>query len=136
LNIHSHKLKGKESAQAQCKPASLAHSTLLPLPEIPSALPDNGSPDTFGNFHRLGLAFLDENGDHLEFSAGVVLDDDKGRRTQIQEPEVTMSEYLDSEESDATSAQFEWTAQGGKLEDYWPYPSKTVSGGFRVPNVS
>ena len=130
MNIRSHKLKGKGREST-----SLAYSTLLPLPEIPSVLPNNGSPDTFGNFRRLGFAFLDENGDQLEFSAGMVSDDDEGCRTQIQESEAIMSEHSDSEESDAASAQFEWTVQGGESEDYWPYPSKTVSRGFRVLNV-
>ena len=82
----------------------LAHSVLLPLPEIPpgpSASHDDGSSNMFKNFRRLGLTYLDENGEELEFSAGTVLDDDKGDQSQSEETGAITSECSDSE-SDAT----------------------------------
>lgn len=83
----------------------------------------------FKNFRRLGLAYLDENGEQLEFSAGTVSDDDEDRRTRSEDAETI--ESSDSE-SDTTDQQFEWAAQDGGLKDYWPYPSKTVSNKSRA----
>jgi len=95
---------------------------LLPLPEIPSALStgegDRG-PNIFENFRRFGLAYLDENGEQLKFSAGTV-SGDEGYLEQTEETEATASECSDSE-GDVTDVQ-----ESG-MKSYWPYPSKTVS---------
>ena len=132
MNVRARKLEEQESARAQDEHTPPTHSVLLPLPEIPPALPtglDDGSADMFKNFRRLGLAYLDENGEQLEFSAGTVSDDDEDRRTRSEDAETI--ESSDSE-SDTTDQQFEWAAQDGGLKDYWPYPSKTVSNKSRA----
>ena len=134
LDIHARKLK-EELTQAQDEhaPSPLTHSVLLPLPEIPSAPfagHDNGSSNVFEGFRHLGLAYLDENGERLEFSAGIMSDDNKGYQTQDKEAETIGSESSDSE-SDATGIQAEWAMRESGLRDYWPYPSKTVSDELR-----
>ena len=126
LNICKQKLK-RGSVQAQSEPTPLMHSVLLPLPEMPPAPPaslDNQSSDMFRNFQHLGLAFLDENGEEVEFSVGAISDEDRDHQTQNQETETIVSECSDAEESDVSS---EWATQDGGLKDYCPYPSKTVS---------
>ena len=76
LNCRTLKLGEKPSAQPQCEqPPSQPISALLPLPEIPLVLPnsqDDMNSDVFRNFRHLGLTYLDENGEQLEFSAGTV----------------------------------------------------------------
>lgn len=123
------KQEEKVLAQAQGEHPPPANSVLLPLPEIPlvlSAGPDERGSDIFENFRRFGLGYLDENGEQLEFSAGTSSDDDSGHRTQSEETEAVVSECSDSE-SDTADPQPGLTAQGDRLMDYWPYPSKTVS---------
>jgi len=118
------KLEEKESAQAQDEYTPPGQSVLFPLPEIPSTLsagPNHGSSDIFKNFRRLGLSYLDENGEQVEFSAGAITDDDEGHQTRSKDTETVTSESSDSE-----SEQFEWDMEDSVPGDYWPYPSKTV----------
>jgi len=130
LNVHMQRLEEKKSAQTQDKDTLPEQSVLLPLPEIPPTLPigpNNGSSDIFGNFRCLGLAYLDENREQLEFSAGTVLDDGKGHQTWSEETETATSECSDSE-----SEQSEWAMQDSGSGDYWPYPLRTVSDKLRA----
>lgn len=128
LNLHVRKQE-KVSSQGQGEHTPCLDTTLLPLPEIPSDSPiglDNESSDMFKNFRRLGLNYLDESGEQLEFSAGTVSDSNEGQQSQTEETMVTESDFSDSE-SDNASVQPEQTTRDGRLRDYWPYPSKTVS---------
>lgn len=119
--------------QGRQTPSQPVHSALLPLSEIPQIVPagqDDVSADVFGNFRRFGLTYLDENGEELEFSAGVVLDGERGRQTQDGETEAFVSGCSESEsdvavESDPQPKRFACDVDSRR--DYWPYPSKTVS---------
>lgn len=130
LNRRTLKLGEKPSAQPQCEqPPSQPISALLPLPEIPPVLPDsqdNMNSDVFRNFRRLGLTYLDENGEQLEFSAGTVPNGGEGNSNPNEETGAAASEYSDSE-SDDVDPQSEWPTRNIEQTDYWPYPSKTVS---------
>ncbi|KAF9779424.1 hypothetical protein BJ322DRAFT_1167239 [Thelephora terrestris] len=77
----------------------------------------------FKGFRRLGLAFLDESGAQLEFSAGADSSDERNR-TENERDEAPEFDHSDESESDVASQEPGWTAQDGG--DYWPYPSKTM----------
>lgn len=134
MTVRTKKLEGEASAQVQEEYAHATYSTLLPLPEIPSVLladVGSGVSKVFNNFRRLGLTYLDENGEQLEFSAGTG-DDDKGGQVRNEEGDVYTSECSDSESVDDNSP-FEWNKQDAQSGDYWPYPSKTVRNDLKVP---
>ena len=95
------------------------------LSPIVSAGQDDTSSDPFGSFRRFGLTYLDKNGDQLQFSAGMALDDDKGHLTRSEEAAVHRSEGSDLE-SDVGDSRPEWPARDVEQRDHWPYPSKTV----------
>ena len=137
LKHHARELEERELVRAQNECAQAAHSVLLPLPDIPPMLPtsqDERISNMFQSFRRLGLDYLDENGEQLTFSAGTDLDENEDSQTQNDEAEVLTSECSDTE-SDIDSPQPEWTARGSGLNNYWPYPSKTVSGDLQVPVI-
>jgi hypothetical protein len=133
LDIRTRKLEEEALTKTRENPSQPVDSVLLPLPEVLPVVPagfGDTNPDMFGRFRRFGLTYLDENGEQLEFSAGIDRDDDEGRLNQREETgaaPVLVSEYSDSE-SDAVDPQPEWPMQDTEQEDYWPYPSKTVSG--------
>lgn len=127
LSIRTRKLKERTLAQEQNECVSPGHADLLPLPEIFPTIPvsqGDGVAEVFGRFRRLGLSFLDENGEQVKFSAGT---DGERNRTQNEETDVE-SGWSDIESDDAGHP-LEWAAQDHQSTDYWPYPSKTVSGG-------
>ena len=96
---------------------------LRPLPEIPSIIPvgqDDTNSDVFSSLRRLGLTYLDENGEQLEFSAGEVFDGNRDH--QIPNEEIG-SDF----ESDVGDMQSKLLTEDFEGRDYWPYPSKTVS---------
>lgn len=131
LNVRARKLEERLSAKAQGEQPSSQRiaSVLLPLPEIPLVLPDSqgdASSDMLRNFRRFGLAYLDENGDQLEFSAGAVSDDGEGNPIPSEESDAATSECSDPA-SDAEDPQPEWPVRDVDQTDYWPYPSQTVS---------
>ena len=130
LQVCTRKLEENKLAQERAKHAQPTNSVLLPLPEMPWALstgPNDGTLDVFENFRRSGLTYLDENGDRLEFSVGTELSD-VGDRAQNRVDETVTPNPPDESESDVDdSLQPEWVAQDSGSDDYWPYPSKTVS---------
>lgn len=111
-------------------PSQFAHSVLLQLPEMPQGVltgQDDVSFDMFNDFRRLGLDYLDENGEQLEFSAGEVSGDDEDHRTQNDETESVVTKCSDSDNSTVDpQLSSEWL-RDAELNDYWPYPSRTVS---------
>jgi hypothetical protein len=131
LKAHACELQERELVRAQNEHAQVVHSTLLPLPDIPSVLPtslDEGTANMFKSFRRLGLDYLDENGEQLTFSAGTDLDASEENQPQNDEVEIVTSECSDAESDAAVDPQPGWTARDNESSDYWPYPSKTVSG--------
>ena len=134
LKARARKLKEIALARAQDESGLPADTTLLPLPEIPSIHVDDNSSDMFGNLRCLGLAYLDKNGQQLEFSAGIDSGDDDDWQTSNQETEDTTPESSDSED-DILGPHLEPTIQDGGMRDYWPYPSKTVSDELWAPRV-
>jgi hypothetical protein len=138
LKAHAQKLKEMNSVQERAERAQTVHSILLPMPEIsstPPAGPDDETSCVFKNFRRLGLAYLDENGEKLEFSAGNDANDNEGGRTQSEEDEALESDFSDTSESDGADAQPKRVVRDGGLGKYWPYPSKTVSENFRAAGI-
>lgn len=130
LGIRMCRLEERRLAQEQTEHAQLANAVLLPLPEMPSLLPTSPDDETsalFTNFCRLGLAYLDENGEELEFSAGTDVDNE-GVQTQTEDDETFRSDDSDSENDVAGPQTEQWAAWDAGLGDYWPYPSKVVSG--------
>ena len=113
-----------------------ATSLLLPLPEAPSVFSAgrDGVDSTFDPFEglrRIGLTYLDEEGERLEFSAGARQDGDNGSQTEGKRTGVAMPGYSDSEDDDAGMGA-EWVMpENNGSTGYWPYPSKTVSDGSR-----
>ncbi|KAF9786365.1 hypothetical protein BJ322DRAFT_1099898 [Thelephora terrestris] len=100
------------------------------MPEIsstPPAGPDDETSCVFKNFRRLGLAYLDENGEKLEFLAGNDANGDEGGQSQSEEDEALESDFSDMSESDGADAQPKRVVRDGGLGKYWPYPSKTVN---------
>lgn len=130
LKIRTRRLEERRLTQEQTENAQLAHAVLLPLPEMPLLLPTSPDDETSAlleNFRRLGLTYLDENGEVLEFSAGTDLDDE-GDQTRTAEDEIFRSDDSDSETDVASPQIQQWAARDDGLGDYWPYPSKVVSG--------
>ena len=130
-------LEERELARAQNECTQAAHSVLLPLPNI--LLPtsqDERTSNMFQSFRRLGLDYLDENGEQLTFSAGTDLDENENNQAQTHdEAEILTSECSDAE-SDVESRQPGWTMRDSGLNGYWPYPSKTVSVDLEVSVIS
>jgi hypothetical protein len=123
LGIRARKLKEKDSVQTQDRQnlSPPVRSALLPLPEVSSIFSthqDDGNYSVFENFRRVGLTYLDENGERLEFSAGAASSGNKGCQIQNKEPQ--------GSEGDGAGIQTEWESQESGPGSYWPYPSKTV----------
>ena len=122
--------KALVQAQDGQDPSLPTRSVLLALPETPlahSAGQDGGNINVFKNFRRLGLAYLDENGERLTFSVGTATGGGGHRQAQSKEVQAITPECSDSE-GDAAGTQREWFEQDSGLRNYWPYPSKAVSG--------
>ena len=130
LGVRARKLAELTKTPDDRTPSQPIHSVLLPMPEISPTIPagqGNTSVDIFGSVRRFGLTYLDKNGEKLEFSAGMISDDDRGYPVRSEEVEASGSECLDSE-SDMVDPRPKWPARDVEQRDYWPYPSKTVGG--------
>jgi hypothetical protein len=122
----------KTREELEGAPGQAANSVLLPLPEPPPVTPiSQGDPsfDVFSGLRRIGLTYLDENGEPLEFSAGAESSHQTWRNDETENQ--VESECSDSE-SDAADPQPKRFVQDVERRDYWPYPSKTVSIGIHT----